>query len=290
MRLAIHFLAVPAAVALAAPVAAATAQSSLVTLKAKQEQLLKIASANPPVDAIVSMMSADTLLYARGGPFVGPAAALAGLSANPGNKGAGTTWRAVKYGLSSDGLHGFSFGYFDIQGGDDPKLAHRRFLAYWVRDKGEWKIAAMKQGLLAPQIKELSNLAPSVPARSKKGERPDPAEAQQSLKAAEKSFSDAAQQIGLPEAFTKFGRPDAINGGTLGAANIGKAISQQGSGPTPIYWSADQVLVAPSGDLGITFGVIRPHAAPPPGQPAEAPFFTIWMRDSLNEPWRYIAE
>jgi hypothetical protein len=50
------------------------------------------------------------------------------------------------------------------------------------------------------------------------------------------------------------------------------------------------VLVAPSGDLGISFGMIRPNQAPPPGQPAATPFFTIWMRDGPGDPWLYVAE
>jgi hypothetical protein len=47
------------------------------------------------------------------------------------------------------------------------------------------------------------------------------------------------------------------------------------------------VLVAASGDLGITFGYIR--STTDKDQPP-APFFTIWRRASTAEPWRYIAE
>jgi hypothetical protein len=51
------------------------------------------------------------------------------------------------------------------------------------------------------------------------------------------------------------------------------------------------VIVAASGDLGVTIGMIRPNAPGADGKPQPPiPFFTIWRRDGLNGPWRYIAE
>ena len=50
-------------------------------------------------------------------------------------------------------------------------------------------------------------------------------------------------------------------------------------------------VVASSGDLGISFGYIRPNGKPPDGAPPQgSPFFTIWHRASPTAPWRYIAE
>ena len=71
---------------------------------------------------------------------------------------------------------------------------------------------------------------------------------------------------------------------------IGAAVSGDSNEPSPVSWSADDVLVAPSGDFGVTFGMIRPNGPPPEGQPAAIPFFTIWMRDGPDQPWRYVAE
>lgn len=53
--------------------------------------------------------------------------------------------------------------------------------------------------------------------------------------------------------------------------------------------SAPRVLVASSGDLGITFGMIR-IKKPEPNGPKAVPFFTIWRRDNSSGVWRYIAE
>jgi hypothetical protein len=119
----------------------------------------------------------------------------------------------------------------------------------------------------------------------------------ESLVAAEKAFSDEAQRIGLGAAFATFGRPDAVNMGgpkdigfVLGAEAIGRSVGQ--GAPTDrseVEWSADRVLIASSGDLGITFGLIRFHQ-PRDGQPPAVPFFTIWRRDDPSSRWRYIAE
>jgi hypothetical protein len=117
-----------------------------------------------------------------------------------------------------------------------------------------------------------------------------------SLMAAEQAFSDEAQRMGLGPAFEKYGSVDATNMGgpdspafVVGAANIARAVGGDATGPSPVRWSADRVLVASSGDLGITFGMIHPHQ-PFAGQTAAFPFFTIWRRASADEPWRYVAE
>jgi len=118
------------------------------------------------------------------------------------------------------------------------------------------------------------------------------------LMAAEKAFSDEAQQIGLGNAFSKFGRADAVNMGgpaspvfVVGAPAIAQLVGGTDMKASPVTWSADTAFVSSSGDLGITFGVIRRNN-PPAGTPA-APgnsFFTIWMRADSKSPWRYVAE
>jgi hypothetical protein len=58
---------------------------------------------------------------------------------------------------------------------------------------------------------------------------------------------------------------------------------------SPVSWSADRAIVASSGDLGVTFGFIRPKAAAAEGARG-TPFFTIWRRADAKDRWRYIAE
>ena len=119
------------------------------------------------------------------------------------------------------------------------------------------------------------------------------------LAEAERAFSDEAQTIGLGAAFTKWGSETAVNMGgpnnagyVVGAAAIGKNVGAGAPGPTsPVEWSTDVAIVASSGDLGISFGHIRPNAKPADGKtPQGSPFFTIWYRATPTGPWRYIAE
>ncbi|MCC6989623.1 MAG: hypothetical protein IT181_11530, partial [Acidobacteria bacterium] len=117
---------------------------------------------------------------------------------------------------------------------------------------------------------------------------------------AERAFSDEAQKVGLGPAFAQFGHATAVNMGgaasagyVVGAEAIGRLVGGERPGPpSPVEWSCDVALVASSGDLGISFGFIRPNT-PPAGAtvpPQGAPFFTIWTRPSAAAPWRYIAE
>jgi hypothetical protein len=119
-----------------------------------------------------------------------------------------------------------------------------------------------------------------------------------SLDQAERAFSDEAQKIGLGPAFARHGSADAVNVGpptgaefVRGAEAIGRTIGGSSPEPTsPVSWAPVDVIVASSGDLGVTFGMIRPNTPPPAGQPPAFPFITIWRRPTPGDPWRYVAE
>ena len=59
---------------------------------------------------------------------------------------------------------------------------------------------------------------------------------------------------------------------------------------SPLTWAPDGVLVAGSGDLGITYGYLHRVGEVPPGRLARIPWFTVWRRVSPQVPWRYVAE
>ena len=100
--------------------------------------------------------------------------------------------------------------------------------------------------------------------------------------------------MGIGPAFVKHGSPDATNVGggpgfTVGNQAIGAAVGS-GGGPG-VRWAPDGgVIVAATGDLGITWGTIKPIGPPVAGQPTEFPYATIWRRATPQAPWRYIAE
>jgi ketosteroid isomerase-like protein len=257
------------------------------------------APARPAVQALAAMFADDVTVPGPGNVFVqGKAKAVAALESNPDNLTARLEWTPVRAGVSADGLHGFTFGYMTARK-PDGKTIDLKYLAYWIKGSDGWRVAAYRRrprpaGDVSPSLMPASLppalVAPTTDAATLRAHA-------DSLTAAEKAFSDEAQTIGIGAAFTKYGRPDAVNMGgpdapgfVVGSAAIGESVGR-GSPPdsSPVEWSADRVLVASSGDLGITFGMIR-LKDPQPGQPRAVPFYTIWRRDGPGQPWKYIAE
>lgn len=285
--------AVLATAAPAAP-AASSPKAAVEELLAADRAFSAASAGTDLVSGIAAMLDEKAVMPAPGATFAkGKTAVVAALKANPANDGARAEWTPIRGGISADGEHGFTFGYMTMhQDGKPDRQA--KYLAYWVKRPEGWRVAAYKRSL-RPEGELSAPMAPLVPARLVRPAK-DPAlilKLGQSLAAAEKHFSDEAQKIGLSPAFRKNGRADAMNMGngaafTIGAEAIGTSIgSETGS---PVTWGADDVIVASSGDLGVTLGMIRLNAPPPEGQPAAIPFFTVWYRPSTGEPWRYVAE
>lgn len=278
----------------AAAEAAASPQAAVDALLAADRGFAAAAAGVDVVTGLSAMFADDIRLPTPQATFVrGKAAAIEVLRANPANLLSRASWAPVRGGVSADGQHGFTFGFMTVTEPGKPARP-LKYLSYWVRQPDGWRVAAYRRiGRPAGEVSTAA-LPPALPARLVPAVAGGDAAHRQSLADAERGFAAEAQTIGLAAAFAKWGRADAMNlgsgpGFTLGAAAIGAQMDP--TPQSPLDWGPDEgVLVASSGDLGVTFGYIRPKAAPPPGQPDKAPFFTIWRRDSPAEPWRYIAE
>lgn len=242
------------------------------------------------IDAAGRMFADGVIMPVPGRGFVrGRAEAIAALEANPLNRGARAEWRPMRVGISADGQQAFTFGYFRLLTPDS--AVHLKYLTYWVSTPGGWRAIAFKRGRSGPVPD--SAMAPALPARLVEpvSDSATIAGYRRSLADAEQAFSDMAQRAGIGNAFVANGHADAVNMGpgpqfVVGAAAIGRDMGLD-STPSPVRWSADyDVMVASSGDLGITFGMIRQNQA----GGAEFPFFTIWSRAHPRERWRFIAE
>ncbi len=251
------------------------------------------------VPALTAMFAPDVIMQGPGGMMRGLGAATDALNANATNTTATLEWAPVRAGISADGQHGFTYGYMTMtQAG--AAAVPLKYLAYWVKRDGRWRVAAYKRrarpvGDVVTTLMTSILPAQLVPATSDAGVI---AGHRAGVVAAEKAFSDEAQQIGIGPAFAKHGWPDAMNmggpddagfviGNELIGRNIGRGAPTDSS---PVFWSADDVIVSSSGDLAVTFGLIRSHpkagAAGPP--PPPQPFFTIWRK--VSGVWKYIAE
>jgi len=253
------------------------------------------------VSGLSAMFAADVIMPTPAGHFAeGKERAIEALRANPSNAGAWIEWTPIRGGISADGLQGFTFGYMTLHS-TNGNVTPLKYLAYWVKGPDGWHVAAYKRALAPSAPGSTVTLPPSLPA-AVVSPTTDPATIaahRRSLEQAELSFSRAAQTTGLGAAFAKYGSADAMNlggpkepGFIIGAEAIGKAIGGGTEpGGSPVSWAADKVIVASSGDLGVSIGMIRRNKPPTdPKQPAATPFFTVWRRASTNAPWRYIAE
>ena len=246
-------------------------------------------------DGLAAMFDADTVMPIPGGFARGRQEIVAALKGNPANAGSRATWTPIRGGISADGTHGFTQGFMTITADGKPERK-AKYLAYWVRKPEGWRVAVYKRNGRPEGEVSLDLMAPSLPeAALTPATEPATLEAYRaSLDKAERSFSADAQVMGIGPAFVKHGRPDATNigmgpGFTVGNEKIGADVGA-GGGPG-VNWAPDGgVLVAPTGDFGITWGLIRSNGPVPEGQPAAFPYTTIWRRPGPDQPWRYVAE
>lgn len=287
----------------ALPVSAAQAQAQPASAQQIADELLATdrafaaaAGDKDTLTALSAMFHDDVIMPLPDGTFArGRAAAVEAMRSNPFNTASHAQWTPIRAGVSADGQHGFTLGYMTLTGNDgSTRLA--KYLAYWVRTPQGWRAAAYKRSGRPEGEVSMELMAPSLPARlvAPSQDAATIAGYRQTLIAAEQAFSDEAQRIGIGPAFRRNGRDDAVNVGgeasfAVGAENISRFVGDGSPGST-VTWGADDALVASSGDLGVTFGLIRPNGPVPEGRPPASPFFTIWRRDSLNDRWLYIAE
>ena len=250
--------------------------------------------------ALSAMFADNVIMPVRGGGFaMGSAAAIEALRSDSTNRGARLEWSPIRGGISADGQHGFTFGYMTMQRADSTRVP-LKYLAYWIRQPQGWRVVAYKRGLRAEGSAASETMPAALPAAMVRPSEDSVSleRFRESLARAEQAFSDTAQVIGLGSAFAHYGTADAVNMGgpndatfIVGAEAIGRAIGAGGpASGSPVSWNADSVIVASSGDLGVTFGMIRPNAPGGAGQGGGFPFFTIWRRAGPEAPWRYVAE
>ncbi|MGE3473903.1 MAG: DUF4440 domain-containing protein, partial [Vicinamibacterales bacterium] len=252
------------------------------------------------VTALTAMFLPDVIMPQPAGLVRGIDAARDALQAARENREGRAAWTPIRAGVSADGQHGFTFGFMTVRLGDGT-TSPLKYMAYWVRQPAGWRVAGYKRARRGAGDVSLTPMPPHVPARAVPvvTDAARLAAGRQSLVDAEQEFSDAAAGVGLGPAFVSHGAPTAVNMGgpdsaayVVGNDAIGALVGAGAPGvPSPVVWSSETVVVAPSGDLGISFGYIRQRAAGggPQAGPGR-PFFTIWARESPTAPWRYIAE
>lgn len=253
------------------------------------------------IDGLTAIMASDVIMPVQGRGFAeGIPAVRAELARDSLNATSRVEWVPVRGGISSDGMHGFTFGYIGVNRADGTAVPGK-YLAYWVRGADGWRIAAYRRVRRGTGTIDVTPFAPALPSTFVAPTRDSAVIAahRESVMQAERDFAGESQSIGLRAGFAKWGSADAMNMGgpavagfVMGNEAIAVAVSQGApDGPSPVNWGPDRALVASSGDFGITFGFIVPNGEPPAGETRPRyPFFTIWRRTHAGAPWRYVAE
>jgi len=278
---------------------ATSAQTALDVLRADREFARRASGVSFPLSLREGFLPGVMMPAPPTRIVVGVDSVLAAFAKSP-DAGGRMTWAPVRAGVSGDGTHAYTAGVGTVRRADGTR-SQFKYLSYWVRSNDTWRVAAWRRRPIDTNVVlDSTMLTPLLPRRAVKSADAAGITAHaRSLMAAEQGFSDLAQRIGVGAAFAEMGDAEAVNLGppTLGGFVLGpRAIAVSVSGnqpltaPSAIVWKADTVLVAPSGDLGITFGVVRPKQAPADNPNAGSSFFTIWRRASPDAPWRYVAE
>ena len=251
------------------------------------------------VPALSAMFADEVVLTHAGGIAYGSAQAIEALKASPLNAAGRLEWAPARVSVSGDGQHGFTAGFMTLNK-PDGSAQPLKYLAYWEKQAKGWRVLAYKRSVakVAAPSAEVSYVLPNqTTTGASDASMVDTYRT--SLAEAERSFARDAQTMGIGAAFKHYGRADAINlggpdtpGFLVGNEQIGAAIG--GNTPpntSPVNWGPEKAIVAASGDFGVTIGYIVPNKPGPDGKtPKGQPFFTIWKRDSLTAPWRYVAE
>lgn len=265
-------------------------------LLAVDRDFASAAASRDLISALSAMFADDVIMSGAPKHAEGKTASVAALRGNAENATSHISWQPIRAGVSSDGTHGFTQGYIATTRANGTVLPGK-YLSYWVKGADGWRVMSYKRvGRPAGDV-STAMLAPYLPPRGLPANAAQMSTFQDELRKAESAFSADATLMGIGPAFAKWGAEDAVNLGAgaewaVGVKQIAEQIGTAGpSGPRPaITWSSSQVIVAPSGDFGVSIGYIvragTPVTAEAPGQP----FFTVWRRGSVRDPWRYIAE
>lgn len=286
-----------------AAVQPATPQAAVEDLLTTDVSFAAASATRDLVNGLGAMFADDVIVPVQGRGFVdGKAAAMAALRDDTLNATSRAVWSPVRGGVSADGRHGFTYGYMTVARADGSRI-QLKYLAYWVKGDAGWRVAAYRRGRRPEGEVSMEMMPPALPAalipvttdiRAIETHRA-------SLAQAESDFSGDAQRIGVGPAFAMWGSADAMNMGgpqsasfVVGNEAIGKAIGGENpSAPATINWSSERVIVASSGDLGVSIGYIRENRPPGAAAPTVAemiPFFTIWRRANKDAAWKYVAE
>ena len=269
--------------------AGADLQSAREALLAADAAASAATEARGYLDGFTAALASDAVYLADAADPVRGADAIRAWLAASRYAGAKASWRPIRGGVSADGSGGYTFGEGRITFAGD-STGWIRYLAYWKKQDGAWKIAAYLP-LSTTGPSELP--PPSLAERAGGGARPaDAVAALEAVLQADRDFAALSVARNPGHAFTTYAAEDAALVARGGVIYGRSAISEAFGGPGTLEWTPLYGGVAGSGDLGWSVGEsVFTLPATDGGQPRRIynKYLSIWRREPGGE-WRFVAD
>ncbi|HKI03164.1 MAG TPA: DUF4440 domain-containing protein [Thermoanaerobaculia bacterium] len=234
-------------------------QAALDAMVATEHAFAKIAAEKGTREAFLAYLADDSVLF---GPDLTSGKEL---WKNRPDSPAFLSWYPILAEVSLAGDLGYDTGPWELRakGKDDPQVAYGYFVTVWRKQRdGSWK-AMMDVG--TPNQKPASPITPAIaPAKPAKVEaaalpKVDVGAERSALLAADRALASAAEAKGQAAAYKGILADDARlhrvgQQPVLGREAIGAVLAED---TAPITWAPAGSVVARSGDLGYTFGLVK---------------------------------
>lgn len=250
-----------------------------------------------PVDGMLAVLANDVVYLRAGTPAVygreGVRALLAATERAPSEM----AWQPLGAGVSYDLRSAYTYGVAARGTGAKSGIRLERYIAYWQRAPGEpWRIVAYAE-IGAPAADALAlppeQTTPPDPVTLAGGRAPKN-DAAPAVRAADSSFADLADRMGVAFAFSNTVAPDgAIFGGprlVVGPDAVREYYLAQGTG-TSLTWHPVYAMASGSGDLGFTIGDYIATGRGPSGAAVQrfGKYLTVWQRQH-DGTWKFVID
>lgn len=254
------------------------------------------------VDGLLALLSPDVVYLRAGVPATFGRDAARTLFAATAGANETVTWQPLGGGVSYDLKSAYTFGIAAHAARSNPVIHIDHYVAYWTRERGEpWRIAAYAEvtgggggngGGSLPSVEVKIPPSQFTPPLNRVTKRT--ADIIATVRAADSLFSDLADRMGVPYAYSNTVAPGgAVFGGTrlvVGAAAIEDYYGAQGSG-TSLTWRPVYASVAGSYDLGFTVGVDISTGRGQSGAAVQrfGKYLAVWQRQR-DGTWKFLIQ
>jgi ketosteroid isomerase-like protein len=204
--------------------------------------------------------------------------------ANPNPKALKLEWEPAQAGVAKSLDMGYTTGPFkltDTTRGGPPR--HGVFFSVWRRDaSGTWKVA-LDMGISAPQAVDFVPMG--VPPRPRYKGKADASAQQKALMAREARTLSTAGAAANAGTYADLLAPDVRlhRDGLMPIVGRAAAAKTMRDRAARVVWTPQEVRIADSGDVAISYGKYREIARS--GASAEGYYSHLWLRDAAGR-WR----